>query len=83
MVACYFLVASGCLLLFECMNVHARRAKGLQALRYHGIWHTFVVPNFAIPKFACSNTSRPLRYVESYVPHPNTPCPIPESVNGS
>ena len=29
--------------------------KTTQTVKYHGIiWHTFVVPNFAIPNVACS-----------------------------
>ena len=47
-------------------NVHAKRAnndtwkRGLGNFKYHGtIWHTFVVPNFAFPKFACSSFPPP------------------------
>ena len=61
---CYVLWACGWLLVLEGAghnrSAPAKRAKmnlekGLRTFKYRGIsWHTFVVPSFAIPKFARS-----------------------------
>ena len=47
-----------------------------RTLRYHGIiWHTFIVPNFAIPIFACSNpTPHPVLRHAARIQHHIDPC---------